>query len=149
MPSAKRIVVRVAWGMVTGVFYYIIYLVLLPFLLFLLTLAVGLRGVPIHGEEPTYQAAGILLISLGFVERVLMHPVVAAIRVLSKVVGATVLYILTNGGVFTATISEGASTVTLTADLSILIYALIALSAAAGIVDAGSAVVEYSSAEPD
>lgn len=146
MSRVKRIASRVAWGVVAAVLYYLIYMVLLPTFI---AQAVGPQGVPLPTGQASYWIAGMLLVSLGFIERVLEHPVAAAFRVLSKVVGAIVLYILTNGGVITATISEGGSTLTVTADLSLLIYSLMAISMVMGIVDAGSAVIEYSSAKPD
>ena len=143
--SIKRFILNLAYGVVLGAVYYVVYVMLLPRLI-----APGmglLENVEVSAfQSIDYRVAIILLIAIGIMERVIEHPVVAVLRVLSKLVGALLLYIITNGGIFTATIEVDGSTVRVVADLSLLIYSVIMVSAIMGIVDAGSAIVKYSSA---
>lgn len=142
--SIKRFILNLAYGVVLGAVYYVVYVMLLPRLI-----APGmglLENVEVSAfQSIDYRVAIILLIAIGIMERVIEHPVVAVLRVLSKLVGALLLYIITNGGIFTATIEVDGSTVRVVADLSLLIYSVIMVSAIIGIVDAGSAIVKYSS----
>lgn len=135
---------NLAYGILLGIIYYLVYLMLLPWIV-----APGmglLENVEVSAfQSIDYRVAIVLLIAIGIMERVIEHPVVAVLRVLSKLVGALILYIITNGGIFTATIEVGGSTVNVVADLSLLIYSVIMVSAIIGIVDAGSAIVKYSS----
>lgn len=142
--SIKRFVLNLAYGIVLGVVYYVVYLLLLPRLI---APSMGLlENVEVSAfQSIDYRVAIILLIAIGVMERVIEHPVVAVLRVLSKLVGALLLYIITNGGIFTATIEVDGSTVEVVADLSLSIYSVITLSTIVGIVDAGSAIVKYSS----
>ncbi|MCE4626374.1 MAG: hypothetical protein F7B78_01835 [Desulfurococcales archaeon] len=142
--SIKRFILNLALGVVLGAVYYVVYVMLLPRLI-----APGmglLENVEVSAfQSIDYRVAITLLITIGIMERVIEHPVAAVLRVLSKLVGALLLYIITNGGIFTATIEVDGSMVNVVADLSLLIYSVIIVSAIVGIVDAGSAIVKYSS----
>lgn len=137
---------NLGYGVLLGAVYYLIYVMLLPRLI---APGVGLlQNIEVSAfQSVDYRVAIVLLISIGIMERVIEHPVVAVLRVLSKLVGALLLYIITNGGIFTATVEVDGSTVRVVADLSILIYSVIMVSAIIGIVDAGSAIVKYSASQ--
>lgn len=142
--SPKRFIVNLVTGIVIGASYYLVYLLLLPYFFASSTSLYG----GFHPELPTtidYRVAVLLLLTIGVMERVIEHPVVAVLRILSKNVGALLLYVVTNGGVLEFTAKSGGSTVRVVADLSVLIYAIIMVSAIAGVVDAGGAIVKYSS----
>ncbi len=141
--KVRRFILNLASGILLGLVYYIVYLSILPRLL---TPNMGLfQNVNITPlQSIDYQVSIVLLITIGVMERVIEHPVVAVLRVLSKLVGALLLYIITNGGIITATVDTGSTTLTVTADLSLIIYSIIMASAIIGIIDAGSAIVKYS-----
>ncbi|MCE4619272.1 MAG: hypothetical protein F7C37_07565 [Desulfurococcales archaeon] len=143
MTKVRRFILNLASGILLGLVYYIVYLSILPRLL---TPNMGLfQNVNITPlQSIDYQVSIVLLITIGVMERVIEHPVVAVLRVLSKLVGALLLYIITNGGIITATVDTGSTTLTVTADLSLIIYSIIMASAIIGIIDAGSAIVKYS-----
>ncbi len=141
--KVRRFILNLASGILLGLVYYIVYLSILPRLV---TPNMGLfQNVNITPlQSIDYQVSIVLLITIGVMERVIEHPVVAVLRVLSKLVGALLLYIITNGGIITATVVTGSTTLTVTADLSLIIYSIIMASAIIGIIDAGSAIVKYS-----
>ena len=141
--KVRRFILNLTSGILLGLVYYIVYLSILPRLV---TPNMGLfqnvNTTPLQSID--YQVSIVLLITIGVMERVIEHPVVAVLRVLSKLVGALLLYIITNGGIITATVDTGSTTLTVTADLSLIIYSIIMASAIIGIIDAGSAIVKYS-----
>lgn len=141
--KVRRFILNLASGILLGLVYYIVYLSILPRLV---TPNMGLfQNVNITPlQSIDYQVSIVLLITIGVMERVIEHPIVAVLRVLSKLVGALLLYIITNGGIITATVDTGSTTLTVTADLSLIIYSIIMASAIIGIIDAGSAIVKYS-----
>ncbi len=141
--KVRRFILNLASGILLGLVYYIVYLSILPRLV---TPNMGLfQNVNITPlQSIDYQVSIVLLITIGVMERVIEHPIVAVLRVLSKLVGALLLYIITNGGIITATVDTGSTTLTVTADLSLIIYSIITASAIIGIIDAGSAIVKYS-----
>ncbi len=141
--KVRKFILNLASGILLGLVYYIVYLSILPRLV---TPNMGLfQNVNITPlQSIDYQVSIVLLITIGVMERVIEHPVVAVLRVLSKLVGALLLYIITNGGIITATVVTGSTTLIVTADLSLIIYSIIMASAIIGIIDAGSAIVKYS-----
>lgn len=140
----KRFLSNLVIGLLAGIIYYLVFTKLLPYLL---SEAAGIFSVSqnVVPENVNYTASFIVLMALAIIERVLENPIVAAFRVLSKLVASLLLYVMTNGGVFTIVVGGEASTLAVTLDLSLLIYSLIILSVIAGIVDAGSAIIKYSS----
>ncbi len=141
MDRRLRLIIRGLMGLLIGIFYYYIYVVLLPTYLIPLLMS----------PETTYapallKAAIIILIIVSIIERVLEHVVVAAFRLLSKLLGAMILYYITNGGIITGTIMYGEQQLHVTVDLSLLMYLIIIASLVGGMIDAGSAIIRYGDA---
>ncbi|MEB3806443.1 MAG: hypothetical protein GSR73_02900 [Desulfurococcales archaeon] len=140
MDRPARMVVRGLIGLLIGLVYYFLYVVLLP--RFLIPLLVA-EPETIYSPS-VVEASVIILIMVSIFERVLEHPVAAAFRLVSKVLGVIILFYITNGGLITGSVEYAGEVLYATVDLRILFYVIVAGSLVGGLVDAGSAIVRYS-----
>jgi len=125
-----RIAAKIVWGAVIGLLYYAVYVVVLP----------KLVSAAVHApiEVPEFFSYMWFFVALGIAETVLRNHVVSVpIRMLSKLLGALVLYVALNGGVLSETIVVGGTSIIVYEfDLSPVLYAVILLSLVLGAVDA-------------
>jgi len=76
-------------------------------------------------------------IALGTAESILRNNVVSIpLRILSKLFGALILYIVLNGGIIETSITMGDAVLRVEFDLSILLYTIILVSLIYGFIDA-------------
>ena len=123
------IIKKVLGGVLTGLTYYLVYVVLLPQVLSAL-----LRTPLEAGHAISFIA---LFVSLGTAESVLRsHPVSIPLRAVPKLLGALILYVVLNGGHLEVP-AEG-TVLRTELDLSPLLHAIILLSLLYGSMDAFS-----------
>jgi len=129
----KTIIKKIVYGVILGLIYYIVYLQVLPLLLARIT------------QTPITIPLGKMVVYLGFflalgiAESVLRnHPISIPIKILSKVFGALILFVVLNGGILEGTIPLGSLTVDVRIDISPLLYIVILVSLIYGFIDAFS-----------
>ena len=130
---AKKIIVRIVYGVVLGLIYYVIYLQILPILLTRLTqipITISLSKVIVY--------LGFFL-ALGIAESILRNnPISIPIKILGKMLGALILFVVLNGGLLEGNIKFGTTVLTVKIDISLLLYAIILISLVYGFIDAFS-----------
>jgi len=123
-------------GVVMGLVYYALYVAALP------AMFQGIAGLPFELRPPVDPSTALaLFMVLGMAESIVPATVGAAFGVLSKAVGSLYLYCVTNGEVISATVAGYSVTI----DLSILIYAIVAGSIIVGVADASMRACEEAS----
>ena len=122
---------RILFGCLTGFVYYVVYVVLLPTLL-----ASALQVSVAVGKAPVFL---FFFIALGTAESILKdNPVSIPLRILSKLFGALILYVLMDGGRLSTAVSREGLDLYVEFDMSILLYTIILLSLVYGFIDAFS-----------
>lgn len=120
--AVKRVVI----GAVTGVVYYIIYVVLLPLALSRFEQFSGTVSVVV-GAAPTIGFA--LLMGLGIASSLLRGSVFSGVlHAISKVVGAVLLFMVLNGGYIVGSIRYGDMVISVSADITPILYVTTAVS---------------------
>lgn len=129
----KIITKRIAYGVILGLTYYIIYLQVLPLLLARIT------------QTPITIPLGKIVVYLGFflalgiAESILRnHPISIPIKILSKVFGALILFVVLDKGVLEGIIPLDSFTISVRIDISPLLYVVILVSLIYGFIDAFS-----------
>lgn len=133
-----KIIWRGLTGAVTGLVYYFLYATALP------VAFQHIAGLPVSVEAPMdFSTILAIFIALGVAENVAPAIPGSLFKVLSKLVGASYLYFITNGGVVSANISN----YIVTLDMSPLIYIILAGSLIVGVLDATTYVYKGSLGE--
>lgn len=128
IPRPVRIILLSVVGVVVGVLYYYIYGYMIPSIF---------SGYGFEVNAPKGVSVMVMLfILLGVFERVLPRIPAGAVRILSKVVGAVYLYYITSGGILSGEISG----LSVTIDVSTIIYLVIGFSLVIGLLDAFSSL---------
>lgn len=126
-----RVVKEVAYGVATGIVYYLVYGVALPLLIS--SVASG-AGAPTPTISVWYLG---FFVALGTAESVLEDNVVSIpLRVVSKLLGALLAWQALNGGHIAGSASYGGVTVSVEADVSPLLYVVVLVSLLYGFIDA-------------
>lgn len=128
--SVISVIKKVTYGVASGALYYLIYVVALPTLISSITAT----PIPISGMMATYFG---FFVALGTAESVLEGNVVSIpLRLISKLLGALILWNVLSGGHISTTMNYGALTISVEADISILLYVVILVSLIYGFLDA-------------
>lgn|GEM_PF-719004 len=118
-------------GALVGLTYYLVYAVLLP------QVFSTLLKTPIEAGYVTSFIA--LFIALGTAESVLRsHPISIPLRVISKLLGALILYVVLNGGHLEVEVPAEGVVIHAELDVSPLLHAVILFSLLYGFIDAFS-----------
>lgn len=133
----KKLLKEVFLGVVSGAISILIYVYLAPLLISTVTKA------PIDVSWLDALAYISLFIALGIAERTAPGSIAAPIRVLSKLIGALVLLYITNYGVLYGEYSYAEGAIAVEIDVSPIIYVVLVLSLAYGVVDAYTAVTRH------
>jgi len=129
--TIKFIIKEVIAGIILGLIYYTIYVLLLPKILS------SLLQTPMLMVEKDLPFFLFFFIALGTAESILRNNVVSIpLRILSKLFGALILYIVLNGGIIETSITMGDAVLRVEFDLSILLYTIILVSLIYGFIDA-------------
>lgn len=127
--TAVKTVLRGAMGVVMGLVYYFLYAAALPIVF------QRIAGLQVSVELPIdVSVILVVFMALGIAENVAPAVPGAVFRVLSKLVGASYLYFVANGGIIQANIAG----YTVTLDISLLIYIILAGSLIVGVSDAAT-----------
>ncbi|MET1160463.1 MAG: hypothetical protein ABWW65_05825 [Thermoprotei archaeon] len=119
---------RVFHGIVVGVVYYILYLVALPSLLTAVQ-------IPVYIPPNIVFYLGFF-IALGTAESILANtPFSIPLRILSKLLGALILWTILNGGHLSGSIEYSGTTVFIEIDISLLLYVIVLASLIYGFMD--------------
>jgi hypothetical protein len=132
--DAKNLAKNVIYGFMSGVLYYLVYLYVMPFLL---SSAVGL---PIEVSSARLMAYLGFFMALGVAEKTLRHPIALPLKVFSKVIGALILMVVANFGVLEGTVAYGAQRISISVDVSPLLYVIVMISLIYGVLDMFQAV---------
>jgi len=124
-----RLIGSVLKGLLQGLLYWLVYVVLTPYL-------IGrLMNIPIH-VDAWFPPLAIVFIALGVVESSLSnHAISIPIRVISKLIGALCVYTLLNGGRLSSMVSRGEWSAIVYFDISPLLYTIILLNLIYGVFD--------------
>ena len=125
--KVRTVVKEVGIGALTGVVYYVAYVLLLPSLL---TRAFNVAPL-LYARFPAamYVAALCLFIGLGTATSLLKnHPLSAVLKLLSKVIGALLLLAIMNFGKLEGTIPLPGYVVGFKVDVSVLLYGILLFS---------------------
>jgi hypothetical protein len=133
MAEAVKIIKEILVGVLLGFLYYIVYIITLPYLI------TSLMRMPVPGEERLAYYIWFF-VALGVGESILKsHPVSIPLRMLSKLLGALFLYTIVNGGELHGAYVTNGYTISVSINISTLIYTVIAASLVYGFIDAFAA----------
>jgi hypothetical protein len=130
MVEVMKIVREVLVGVLIGLLYYIVYIITLPYLI------TSLMKIPVPAEGRLAYYIWFF-VALGIGESVLKsHPVSIPLRMLSKLLGALLLYTIVNGGELSGTYVTNGYAISVSINISTMIYTVIAASLIYGFIDA-------------
>ncbi len=133
MAEIMKIVKEVLIGVLIGLLYYLIYVITLPYFI------TSLMKIPVPSERVLAYYIWFF-IALGVGESILKtHPISIPLRMLSKLLGALFLYTIVNGGELSGTYTTNGYTISISINISTIIYTVIAASLIYGFIDAFSA----------
>lgn len=122
-----KIILRGVVGVVMGLIYYLLYVAALP------TAFQRIAGLPVSIELPMDSFTILtLFIAFGIAENVTPNLPSAVFRALSKLVGASCLYLAMDGGIVSTSTAGHAVTL----DASLIIHIILAGSIIVGVLDA-------------
>lgn len=122
--KVKKVVSSVVVGILTGLFYYFVYVVLLPTLFSKIFPDAEVLETPI-----LWLLAFALFTGIGIANSLLReHPISLPLRLLSKVLGALIVLTLLNFGVVRGEVFMEGSVIEYSMDISLPLYAVILFS---------------------
>lgn len=122
--SVKKVAGSVVVGVLTGLFYYFVYVVLLPTLFSKIFPGTEILETPI-----LWLLAFALFTGLGLTNSLLKeHPISLPLRLLSKILGALIVLTLLNFGIIKGTIVTEGSVIEYSMDISLPLYTIILFS---------------------
>ncbi len=133
----KELLKEVLLGIASGATSILIYVYLAPFLISAVTKA----SIDVSWLDALVYIS--LFIALGIAGRTAPGSIAAPIRVLSKLIGALVLLYITNYGVLHGEYGYAEGVIAVEIDVSPIIYVVLVLSLAYGVVDAYTAVTKH------
>lgn len=120
----KKVVSSVVVGVLTGLFYYFVYVILLPTLFSKIFPDAEVLETPI-----LWLLAFALFTGIGIANSLLReHPISLPLRLLSKVLGALIVLTLLNFGVVRGEVFMEGSVIEYSMDISLPLYAVILFS---------------------
>ena len=120
----KKVVSSVVVGVLTGLFYYFVYVILLPTLFSKIFPDAEVLETPI-----LWLLAFALFTGIGLANSLLReHPISLPLRLLSKVLGALIVLTLLNFGVVRGEVFMEGSVIEYSMDISLPLYAVILFS---------------------
>ena len=120
----KKVVSSVVVGVLTGLFYYFVYVILLPTLFSKIFPDAEVLETPI-----LWLLAFALFTGIGIANSLLReHPISLPLRLLSKVLGALIVLTLLNFGVVRGEVFMEGSVIEYSMDISLPLYAIILFS---------------------
>jgi len=121
-------------GLVVGLVYYVVYVVLIPLMLGSVT--------PLHREALYYLG---LLLTLSTASSVLSkHVVSIPLKILVNLLAALILYTVLNGGKLSVEVSADNQLLVVNADISPILYLIVLASIILGFIDAINYFKEHS-----
>ena len=130
-----RILVKsIAYGVVTGIIYYMLFAYIIPQVLYKLV------SQPLELSHKQIALYLGLFISLGVAERTLKHPLIIPLKALSKIIGALIAVTILNLGNLQTTIKYQEYTINATINISPILLFIVAISLIYGIIDAYSTI---------
>lgn len=122
--KVRKVVSSVVFGILTGLFYYFVYVVLLPTLFSKI-----LPGTEVLETPILWLLAFTLFTGTGLANSLLKeHPISLPLRLLSKVLGALIVLTLLNFGVVRGEVFMGGAVIEYSMDISLPLYAIILFS---------------------
>ncbi|MEM2039950.1 MAG: hypothetical protein QXN79_05600 [Zestosphaera sp.] len=122
--GVRKVVGSVVVGVLTGLLYYFIYVVLLPTLF-----SKVFPGTEILETPILWLLAFALFTGLGLANSLLKeHPILLPLRLLSKILGALIVLTLLNFGVIRGEIAVEGSVIEYSIDISLPLYVVILFS---------------------
>ncbi len=122
--KVKKVVSSVVVGILTGLFYYFVYVVLLPTLFSKIFPDAEVLETPI-----LWLLAFALFTGIGIANSLLReHPISLPLRLLSKVLGALIVLTLLNFGVVRGEVLMEGTVIEYSMDISLPLYAIILFS---------------------
>ncbi len=125
-PKIKEVIKAITEGVLIGLLYYVVYILILPKLLagifgeLKLVFPISLR---------TYLIALYLFVGLGTATSLLKnHPLSLPLKLLSKVLGALLVLAILNFGILQGTIPVMGVQIDFRIDISVLLYAILLFS---------------------
>jgi len=133
----KKLMKEVFLGIISGAISILIYVYLAPLLISTATKA------SIDVSWPDALAYASLFIALGIAERTSPGSIAAPLRVISKLIGALVLLYITNYRRLYGEYNYAEGAIAIEIDISPIIYVVLILSLAYGVIDAYTAVTKH------
>ena len=122
--KVKKLVSPVVFGILTGLIYYLVYVMLLPTLFSKI-----LPGTVVLETPISWLLAFILFTSISLANSLLKeHPISLPLRFLSKVLGALIVLTLLNFGVVRGEITMGGTVLEYSMDISLPLYVIVLFS---------------------
>lgn len=122
--SIKKVVSTIVVGVLTGIFYYFIYVVLLPTIFSRIFPGTEILEVPI-----LWLLAFALFTGLGIANSLFReHPISLPLRLLSKILGALIVLTILNFGVIRGEAVMEGTVIEYSLDISLPLYAIILFS---------------------
>ncbi len=138
--QVKRVIKSIAEGVIIGVIYYIVFVVLIPFLL---SVAVKQQAQLISLGSRTLIYIWFF-IALGVAEKLTDYPIKVVLATLSKLLGVLFLYVILNGGIIYATIAQNGRTFAVIVDISSLLLVVILSTLIYATIDIASLILKKS-----
>ncbi|MEO3993401.1 MAG: hypothetical protein QN229_03725 [Desulfurococcaceae archaeon TW002] len=122
--SIKKVISTIVVGVLTGIFYYFIYVVLLPTIFSRIFPDTKVLEVSVF-----WLVAFVLFTGLGIVGSLLReHPVSLPLRLLTKILGALIVLILLNFGMIKGEVVREGTVIEYSLDISLPLYTIILFS---------------------
>jgi len=125
-PKIKEVIKAITEGVLIGLLYYVVYILILPKLL------AGIFGelkIVFPISLRTYLIALYLFVGLGTATSLLKnHPLSLPLKLLSKVLGALLVLAILNFGILQGTIPVMGVQIDFRIDISVLLYAILLFS---------------------
>ena len=126
LPKIKEVIKAITEGVLIGLLYYVVYILILPKLL------AGIFGelkIVFPISLRTYLIALYLFVGLGTATSLLKnHPLSLPLKLLSKVLGALLVLAILNFGILQGTIPVMGVQIDFRIDISVLLYAILLFS---------------------
>jgi len=125
-PKIKEVIKAITEGVLIGLLYYVVYILILPKLL---TGIFGELKLVFPISPRTYLIALYLFVGLGTATSLLKnHPLSLPLKLLSKVLGALLVLAILNFGILQGTIPVMGVQIDFRTDISVLLYAILLFS---------------------
>lgn len=129
-----RLVKRIGYGIITGIVYYIVFVYLIPYVFY------SAVNIPLEVFSTRIAVFLGFFMALGIAEKIIRHPVVLALKALSKIIGITIALTILNYGKLHTTIQYENYLLNIKLDIQPVLLFLIAMSLIYGVFDAFSSI---------